>query len=84
MNFERTHKMLSDHMYMMPLDSPYYALIPKRRWYAPWRWDLRCMGIADVGGQVFETTETCTLVSNLGRDEVIGMMRLLGAINVGN
>ena len=84
MSFERTHKLLSGGMYMMPLDSPYYALIPKRRWYAPWLWDLKCMEIVSTGGWVFEPSEACILASNLRRDEVIGMMRLLGAINVGN
>ena len=76
--------MISDHMYMMPLDSPYYALIPKRRWYAPWRWDLKCCEIVHFTGFVFGPSEIRPLASNLRRDEVIGMMRLLGAINVGN
>jgi hypothetical protein len=66
-------------MYMMPLDSPYYALIPKRRWYAPWVWDLECIEIIK-----FETSEPHILVSNLRRAGVLGVMKLLGALNVGS
>ena len=84
MSFEHARKLLSGGMYMMPLDSPYFALIPKRRWYAPWIWDLKCCEIVHFTGFVFDPFETCTLISNLRRDEVIGMMRLLGALNVGN
>ena len=71
-------------MYMMPLDSPFFTLIPKRRWYAPWVWDLWCIEIVDVGGRVLETSESRILISNLRRAEVLGMMKMLGAPNVGN
>lgn len=74
--------MLGNHMYMMPLDSPFYALIPKRRWYAPWLWDLECMEIVNTGWLGFETYAPRTLASNLRRAEVLGMMKLLGALNV--
>jgi hypothetical protein len=82
--FERTYKLRSGGMYMMPLDNPFYALIPKRRWYAPWLWDLECMEIVNTGGGVFETDELRILASNLRRAEVLGMMKMLGALNVGN
>ena len=81
--FERTYKLYSGGMYMMPLDSPFYALIPKRRWYAPWLWDLECIEIIGYG-RVFETDEARILASNLRRAEVLGMMKMLGALNVGN
>jgi len=82
--FERTYKLYSGGMYMMPLDSPFYALIPKFRGYAPWVWDLECIEIVDTGGGVFETDEARILASNLRRAEVLGMMKMLGALNVGN
>jgi len=84
MSFERTYKMRSGGMYMMPLDNPFYALIPKRRWYAPWLWDLECMEIISTGGGKYETYEPHILASNLRRAEVLGMMKMLGALNVGN
>jgi hypothetical protein len=82
--FERTYKLHSGGMYMMPLDNPLYALIPKRRWYAPWLWDLDSIEIVNTGGGVFETSEARILISNLRRAEVIGLMKMLGALNVGN
>lgn len=65
----------SNEMYMMPFDSQYYALIPKRRWYAPWIWDLDCVEWLGTGG----FSDFKPLASKLRYDEVLGMMKLLGA-----
>lgn len=67
--------MRSRHMYMMPFDSQFYALIPKRRWYAPWIWDLDCVERLEPRG----FSDIKPLASNLRRDEVLGMMKMLGA-----
>lgn len=67
--------MRSGDMYMMPLNSQYYALIPKRRWYAPWVWDLDCVEWLETNG----LSDATPLASNLRRDEALGMMKMLGA-----
>jgi hypothetical protein len=71
--------MKSGFMYMMPLDSPYYALVPTRRWYAPWLWDVQGLTIEAY----FRDTQQL-LLSKVRRDEAYGLMKILGAINLEN
>lgn len=74
--------MRSGSLYLMPFDSQYYALIPTRRWYAPWVWDLHCVEWLDQSHGQGRWTATQPLASNLRRAEVIGMMKMLGAQNL--
>lgn len=67
-------KLYSNHMYLVPFGSPYYALIPKRRWYAPWIWDLNCVEWLELCGM----SGIRPLASKLRRAEVIGLMLMLG------
>ena len=67
--------MKSNHMYMTLFDTPWYALVPKRIWYKPWRWNL--VGIPTWFGY----EENVTLASNVTYDEAIGLMKILGAAN---
>ena len=63
---------------MMPLDNQYYALIPQRIWYKPWRWDLDA-----VLNSPHLDEHSTTIVSNIRRAEIIGLMKIMGAINIG-
>jgi hypothetical protein len=64
-------------MYLAPLDSDYYAFIPKRRFFTPWVWDLRVvMGLR-------EQWKPQQLASNLRRHEVVGLLQLFNAYNIG-
>ena len=68
-------------MYLAPFESPWYAFEPKRRWYAPWKWDV----------YVYEWTPTPALTtlrklltSNVRYNEARGLILMLGGINVDN
>jgi hypothetical protein len=63
--FERTYKLHSGGMYMMPFDNPLYALIPKRRWYAPWVWDLDSIEIVNTGGGCLKHPKSAPLYLTL-------------------
>lgn len=66
--------MHSRRMYLMPPGSQFYALIPMRRWYAPWVWDLDCVDVLDPT----TFSDIRRLASNLRRDEILGMLKMLG------
>lgn len=71
----------------MPLDSSLYALIPVRRWYMPWVWDLYRISWSHIpkpGGYIEITEPMQLMASKLRRDEAEGLMRLLGAANTGD
>lgn len=68
--------MRSGEMYMAPVDSDYYAFIPRRRFFTPWVWDLQAVMITPSwSGQL--------LASNLRRHEVVGLLKLFNAYNIG-
>ena len=71
--------MRHNHMYLAPLESDWYALVPKRRWYAPWVWDVYAEEWESAS-----TLSTCTklLASNIRYAEAKGLMTMLGAVNV--
>ena len=70
--------MRSGYMYVPPIDSGWYALIPTRRWYAPWLWDVRgCRS----DGCLYPYP---LLMSKVRYAEAYGLMKLLGATNLEN
>jgi len=69
----------SGAMYMLPLDSPWYALMPTRIWYKPWRWDLNV-----VLNSPHLDEHLTTIASNIRRDELIGLMKIMGVYNIGD
>ena len=71
-------KFQSGAMYMLPLDSKYYALLPERIWWKPWRWDLN-----GVLNSPHLDEHLTTIASNIRRDEIIGLMKIMGAYNIG-
>ena len=77
--------MRSGYMYMMPLDSPWYALVPTRIWYKPWRWDLEGYLLHQRHKQavVYDSDHT-PIASNIRREELIALMQIMGAINIGD
>jgi len=66
--------MKSDHMYLTLFGTPYYALVPRRIWYKPWRWNL-------VGLDLYGSGANAHLASNVTYKEALGLMKLLGATN---
>ena len=77
--------MKSGNMYMMPLDSPWYALTPERIWYKPWRWNLSGYQLhSRIPNAVVYNPEFQPIASNIRRDEIIALMKLMGAINIGD
>lgn len=77
--------MKSGHMYMMPLDSPWFALMPTRIWYKPWRWNLHGALLHKRLGQaaVYDSDHT-PIASNIRRDELTALMQIMGAYNIGD
>jgi hypothetical protein len=71
--------MKSGSMHMMPLDSQWYALMPTRIWYKPWRWDL-----IGVMTSPHLDAHNATIASNIRRKEIIGLMQIMGAYNIGD
>lgn len=61
-------------LYLPPLDSPYYGLVPSRIWYKPWRWKLTALHLDGPNTVV---------ASNLRRSEIIGLMRMFRVVNLG-
>jgi hypothetical protein len=77
--------MQSGNMYMMPLDSPWYALVPTRIWYKPWRWNLDGYLLPSrIRSAVVYNADTRPLASNIRYDETIALMQIMGAINIGD
>jgi hypothetical protein len=76
--------MQSGNMYMMPLDSPWYALVPTRS-FLTWRWNLHGYPLHKRSGSaaVYESNQT-PIASNIRHDEIIALMKLMGAINIGD
>jgi hypothetical protein len=68
--------MNSGHCYATPLDSPYFMLIPRRRFFTPWVWDVWAVRI--------EVPSHEPLASNLSRGGALGLLKLLNAYNVGD
>jgi hypothetical protein len=67
--------MKSGYMYLTLFGTPYYALIPTRIWYKPWRWDL-------VGADLYDSAAPDVVVAtNVTYDEALGLMKILGATN---
>jgi hypothetical protein len=70
--------MKSGHCHHTPLDSPFFYLLPKRRFLTPWVWDLygarlgRTVAIEDV------------IATNISRSAVLGLLRLFNAYNIGD
>lgn len=77
--------MQSGNMYLMPVDSPWYALMPTRIWYTPWRWNLHGALLHRRLGQaaIFESEYT-PIASNIRHDEIIALMKLMGAYHIGD
>ena len=77
--------MQSGNMYMMPLDSPWYALVPTRIWYKPWCWNVHGALLHQRREQavVYESDRT-PIASNIRRDELIALMQIMGAYNIGD
>ena len=77
--------MQSGNMYMMPLDSPWYALVPTRIWYKPWRWDLNGYLLHQRHNQavVYDSPDS-RIASNIRHDEIIALMQIMGAYNIGD
>lgn len=81
--------MQSGNMYLMPVDSPWYALMPTRIWYTPWRWNLQGALIparlwhTPWRAAVFESEYT-PIASNIRHDEIIALMKLMGAYHIGD
>ncbi len=67
--------MRSGVMYMAPLDSGYYAFIPRRKFFTPWVWDLWAVKVPEWSDQL--------LASTLRRHEVVGLLKLFNAYNIG-
>lgn len=71
--------MRHNHRYLAPLESNFYAFTPKRRWYAPWVWDVYA---EEWGPGPSLATTTKLLVSNVRYDNAKGLLKMLGAYNV--
>jgi hypothetical protein len=71
--------MRSGYMYMMPLDSGLYALVPTRCWYAPWLWDVYAY---QIKGRYVDDRQP--IASKVRRDEAYSLMKILGATNLEN
>ena len=67
------------YMYLAPLESNFYAFIPKRRWYAPWVWDVYAEEWSPAPAL---ETNTKLLASNVRYDNAKGLIKMLGASNV--
>ena len=64
------------YVYLLPADveDDLYGVVPYRVWYRPWRWKL--IGIYLGGPDV-------VVASNLRRSELVGLMKMLKAYNIG-
>lgn len=62
---------------MFPIESDIYAAVPRRVWWAPWRWSLAVVWW-DVSGSDAYTTTAEDLATNLTKAECIGLIKLLG------
>jgi hypothetical protein len=64
----------SGDMYMFPMSHDIYAAVPRRVWWAPWRWSLAAiywMHPADFA-------PLRTIATNISKAECIGLIKTLG------
>lgn len=67
--------MQSGYIYLTPLMSGVYGYVPTRIWWKPWRISLRALhynGPDEV------------IATNLTHAECMGLLKILGAVNVSN
>ena len=72
--------MRSGECYATPFECPYFMLIPKRRFFTPWVWDLRGVRTPMSNSPVGPIED---IASNLRRHEVVGLLKLFNAYNIG-
>jgi len=65
----------SGDMYMFPLSDDIYAVMPWRRWWAPWRWSLN---VYRWERDPFAISAAETIATNITKAECIGLIKILG------
>lgn len=65
----------SGDMYMFPMLHEIYAVVPRRLWWAPWRWNLDAYMWGRTPLTIFPAQ---TIATNITKAECIGLMKLLG------
>lgn len=65
----------SGGMYTFPIDSDIYAVVPYRKWGAPWRWSL---DVYMWNREPTAISEGQTIATNISKAEVIGLIKILG------
>lgn len=62
-------------MYMFPVEHDIFAAVPRRVWWAPWRWSLAVVWWGVSGSDAYTAED---LATNLTKAECIGLIKLLG------
>lgn len=67
--------MQSGYVYLPPIDSLVYGYVPTRIWWKPWRFSLRALH--------YKAPDEI-IATNLTHAECVGLLKILGALNVSN